>query len=231
MKEKITAAKATAEIKKAAKERKNTAKEIRENCEKRYTLMAGFDPNLGTELVANLKEKGYVPTYVAESWLVFNDKDNTLTKEQVDEIRAICANTKFEYKKTKKDKNGNIKETIVRTLKVLWVNAYRAFKYEGETVKDTLNESKTVKMPRNRKPSANTTEAKKTAHNARKAANKARHPKGVKKIVSDARKRHYEKLLNRKGSHSSGTNRTSTQRKVAKRVSLALKYISKKEAA
>lgn len=219
------------ETKNAAKARKAEAKNIIGTCEKKYTLMAGFDPNLATELVANLKEKGYIPTYVAESWLIFNDKDNTLTKEQVDEIREICANTKFEYKKTKKDKNGNVKETIVRTLKVLWLNAYRAFKFEGNTVKDTLNESKTVKIPRNRKHSANTTEAKKTTHNARKAANKARHPKGVKKIVSDVRKRHYEKLQNRKGSHSSGTNRTSTQRKVAKRVSLALKYISKKEAA
>lgn len=231
MKEKITAAKATAAIKNAAKERKNTAKEISENCEKRYTLSVGFDPCLGTELVAKLKEKGYIPTYVAESWLVFNDKDNTLTKEQVEEVKEICRNTKFEYKKTKTLKDGKTKISVVRTLKVLWLNAYRAFKFEGNTVKDTLNESKTVKMPRNRKPSANTTEAKKTAHNARKAANKARHPKGVKKIVSDARKRHYEKLQNRKGSHSSGTNRTSTQRKVAKRVSLALKYISKKEAA
>lgn len=218
------------ETKNAAKARKAEAKKIIGTCEKKYTLMAGFDPNLGTELVANLKEKGYVPTYVAESWLVFNDKDNTLTKEQVDEIREICANTKFEYKKTKKDKNGNIKETVIRTLKVLWLNAYRAFKYEDKTVKDTLNESKTVKTPRNRKPSANTTEAKKKAHNARKEANKARHPKGVQKIVNDARKRHYEKLQNRKGSHSSGTNRTSTQRKIAKRVALALKHIEAKAA-
>lgn len=218
------------ETKNAAKARKAEAKKIIGTCEKKYTLMAGFDPNLATELVANLKEKGYTPTYVAESWLVFNDKDNTLTKEQVDEIREICANTKFEYKKTKKDKNGNIKETVIRTLKVLWLNAYRAFKYEDKTVKDTLNESKTVKTPRNRKPSANTTEAKKKAHNARKEANKARHPKGVQKIVNDARKRHYEKLQNRKGSHSSGTNRTSTQRKIAKRVALALKHIEAKAA-
>lgn len=218
------------ETKNAAKARKAEAKNIIGTCEKKYTLMAGFDPCLGTELVAKLKEKGYVPTYVAESWLVFNDKDNTLTKEQVDEIREICANTKFEYKKTKKDKNGNVKETVVRTLKVLWLNAYRAFKFEGKTVKDTLNESKTVKMPRNRKPSANTTEAKKKAHNARKEANKARHPKGVQKIVNDAKKRHYEKLQNRKGSHSSGTNRTSTQRKIAKRVALALKHIEAKAA-
>lgn len=218
------------ETKNAAKARKAEAKKIIGTCEKKYTLMAGFDPNLATELVANLKEKGYTPTYVAESWLVFNDKDNTLTKEQVDEIREICANTKFEYKKAKKDKNGNVKETVVRTLKVLWLNAYRAFKYEDKTVKDTLNESKTVKTPRNRKPSANTTEAKKRAHNARKEANKARHPKGVQKIVNDARKRHYEKLQNRKGSHSSGTNRTSTQRKIAKRVALALKHIEAKAA-
>lgn len=223
MKEKITAAKATAAIKKAAKERKNTAKEIRENCEKRYTLSAGFDPCLGTELVANLKEKGYVPTYVAESWLVFNDKDHTLTKEQVEEVKEICRNTKFEYKKTKTLKDNKTKVSVVRTLKVLWVNAYRAFKFEGETVKDTLNEKKTVKKVRNKKPTNNTLEKKVAARTRRKTANKENHVKFEKRKENYERKR---KAITNRGKHSSGTNRTNTERKIAKRVSLALKHIA-----